>query len=155
MNIEEDIKILKDKAKALNEHIKNYEESNCTGSDVYRAIKEEKEAIGNVLADRERLEKENNTLAVENFRLNTKLQTNRKEYQETYKDVREEIKELQTKANKYDALVENVKNEVKELEVPILIYGGRGNGKTYARAEKEAKKYVLKYILELLEEEEV
>jgi len=59
MNIEEDIKILKDKAKALNEHIKNYEESNCTGSDVYRAIKEEKEAIGNVLADRERLEKEN------------------------------------------------------------------------------------------------
>jgi len=67
----------------------------------------------------------------------------------------EEIKELQTKANKYDALVENVKNEVKELEVPILIYGGRGNGKTYARAEKEAKKYVLKYILELLEEEEV
>lgn len=56
MNIEEDIKILKNKAKLLNEHIKNYEESNCTGSDVYRAIKEEKEAIESVLADRERLE---------------------------------------------------------------------------------------------------
>lgn len=66
-NIEEDIKILKDKAKALNEHIKDYEESNCTGSDVYRAIKEEKEAIENILADRERLEKENkkNTDALE------------------------------------------------------------------------------------------
>lgn len=56
MNIEEDIKILKDKAKALNEHIKDYEESSCTASDVYRAIKEEKEAIESVLADRKRLE---------------------------------------------------------------------------------------------------
>lgn len=143
-NIEEDIKI-------VNDFLVKMKSDFRTGL----GYKEEIQAIENILADRERLEKENNTLAVENFRLNTKLQTNRKEYQETYKDVREEIKELQTKANKYDALVENVKNEVKELEVPILIYGGRGNGRTYARAEKEAKKYILKHILELLEEEEL
>lgn len=45
MNKEKAIKILKDKTEALNKHIKNYEESDCIGSDVYRAIKEEKEAL--------------------------------------------------------------------------------------------------------------
>lgn len=70
-------------------------------------------------------------------------------------NIEKEMKQLQTKANKYDALAEKIKNEVKELEIPIIIYGGRGNGKTYARAEKEAKKYILKHILELLEEEEI
>lgn len=61
---------------------------------------------------------------------------------------------LQSKANKYDALVEKIKEKLDEIKVPILIYGGRGNGRTYAKAEKEAKKYILQYLLNILEEGE-
>lgn len=100
--------------------------------------------IENILTDREKLEKEN-----------LELKTEIAEQVYFGSMPLDKMKELQTKANKYDVLTENVKNEIKELEVPILIYGGRGNGRTYARAEKEAKKYILKHILKLLEEEEV
>lgn len=38
-------------------------------------------------------------LLIENFKLKDKLEKQRKDYQETYKDVREEIKELQKENN--------------------------------------------------------
>lgn len=124
MNIEEDMKMLKELD---------------VGDDT-----EFKQAIENILADRERLEKEN-----------TEMQVEIAEQVYFGSMPLEQMKQLEARANKYDALVEKIKYEVKELEIPIIIYGGRGNGKTYARAEKEAKKYILKHILELLEEEEV
>lgn len=43
--------------------------------------------------------------------------------------------------------VEKLEKELDELQVPILCWGGRGNGKSYARAVKEAKKYLLKKLL--------
>lgn len=107
-DIEEDIEIVEDT-------IRNY---NITGefkNPSYEDLDNISIAIENILADRERLGKENNTLAIENFRLNTELQINRKEYQDTYKDVREELKELQAKANKYDSLVEKMKEMRRNL----------------------------------------
>lgn len=43
---------------------------------------------------------------------------------------------------------DKVKELLKDLKVPILIYGGRGNGRTYARAEKQAKIWILEKLLE-------
>lgn len=95
-----------------------------------------KKAIENILADRERLEKENEELIEveisasahnkieeltrENFKLKTELENKRKEYQDTYKDVREELKELQAKANKYDSLVEKIKEKKENLRKEAL-----------------------------------
>ena len=45
------------------------------------------------------VKKENAELFAENMKLKDKLEQQRKEYQETYKDVREEIKELKQKNN--------------------------------------------------------
>lgn len=69
-------------------------------------------------------------------------------------NIEKEIEKLQYKANKYDSLIEKIKGKLEEIKVPILVYGGRGNGRTYARAEKEAKKYILQYLLNILEEGE-
>ncbi len=47
----------------------------------------------------EQLQQENKGLFVENMKLKDKLEKQRKEYQKTYKDVREEIKELKQQNN--------------------------------------------------------
>ena len=43
---------------------------------------------------------------------------------------------------------DKVKEILKDLKFPILIYGGRGNGRTYAKAEKQAKIWILEKLLE-------
>lgn len=57
-------------------------------------------------------------------------------------DIQAVLNELENRIPRKD-----IEKELQELEVPILCWGGRGNGKNYARAVKEAKKYVLKKIL--------
>ena len=45
-------------------------------------------------------------LQVENFKLNDKLEKQRKEYQETYKDVREEIKDYKVQLKQRDEIID-------------------------------------------------
>ena len=52
----------------------------------------------------------------ENFRLKNQLENNRKEYQETYKDVREELRELR-KEN--EELKNNIRKNENELEFDV------------------------------------
>lgn len=88
------------------------------------------------------LEKENAELTAENFKLNIELENKRKEYQETYEDVREEIKELQNKANKYDSLVEDIKNKIIAEKEEVKHFAKIGN-------EETAKMHA--YAIEILE----
>lgn len=57
-------------------------------------------------------------------------------------DIQAVLEELDNRIPRKD-----IEKELQELEVPILCWGGRGNGKTYARAVKEAKKYLLRKLL--------
>ena len=63
----------------------------------------------------DRIQSEYNDLLKDNFKLKNELETKRKEYQETYKDVREELKELR-KEN------EELKNKLslKQFDVNIV-----------------------------------
>jgi len=116
-NIEEDIKI-------VNDFLVKMKSDFRTGL----GYKEEIQAIENILADRERLEKENerlsnyryeNSYCIENTNLITKdkiasIQKN------TYKieiedNVFVDIKELYVKANKYDSLIKEIENKIKEI----------------------------------------
>lgn len=122
-NIEEDIKILENLRKELG--------LSANGNKIKIGF-----AIENILADRERLKKENlemETEVAENVYFGSMPL--------------DQMRQLQSKANKYDSLVEKIKNKLKELKVPILIYGGRGNGRTYAQTEKQAKIWILKELL--------
>ncbi len=49
-------------------------------------------------------------LQVENFKLKDKLEKQRKEYQETYKDVREEIKGYKEQLQQRDEVIEEILN---------------------------------------------
>ena len=53
---------------------------------------------------------------------------------------------IQALENSIDKSV--VEEKIKELKVPILAYGGKGNGRTYARAEKQAKIWILQELLQ-------
>lgn len=140
-NIEEDIKI-----------VKELEENAALFSGGWRKILKEKEidAIENILADRERLEKESTKLATENFALKNELENKRREYQETYKDVREEIKELEAKANKYDSLVEKIKDEIKCLnkQEKEELKGTKGQDRYYIKQKYMYKRNTLQELLD-------
>lgn len=120
-SIEEDIKILEEMIE--NANIENMDMNNCFGG-------EHIEAIEHILSDYKRVLKENEIykknseimskenlstaeqLKVEikeNFRLKNQLENNRKEYQETYKYVREELKEL--KKENEELLQEKINNQ--------------------------------------------
>ena len=132
-SIEEDIKRLKEMIEKAN--IENMDMNDCFGgehiealehilSDYKRALKENEryqksdyETIcleNNELREiTDRIQSEYNDLLKDNFKLKDELETKRKEYQETYKDVREELKELR-KEN------EELKNEVMEKDLEII-----------------------------------
>jgi hypothetical protein len=64
----------------------------------------------------DRIQSEYNDLLKDNFKLKNELETKRKEYQETYKDVREELKELR-KEN--EELKNNIRKNENELEFDV------------------------------------
>lgn len=64
----------------------------------------------------DRIQSEYNDLLKDNFKLKNELETKRKEYQETYKDVREELRELR-KEN--EELKNGTRRNENELEVSI------------------------------------
>ena len=64
----------------------------------------------------DRIQSEYNDLLKDNFKLKNELETKRKEYQETYKDVREELRELR-KEN--EELKNGTRRNENELEVGI------------------------------------
>lgn len=80
-------------------------------------------------------------LTRENFKLKTELENKRKEYQDTYKDIKEELKELKIKSNKYDSLAEKIQEYC------------RTNIEQLNSGEILSIRAILKDILELLDEE--
>lgn len=84
----------------------------------------------------------------DNLKLKTEIENKRKEYQETYKDVREELKKLKNKSNKYDSLTKKIKNKLNKEEIPLVIVGGRRNSKTLNYGIKLGRKQVLQELLE-------
>lgn len=75
MNIEEDIKILKEKLDMLNKHISNYKKTNCKTA-VYTELVKEAIAIKNILADRNNIASKYNNLIL---KIEAKIKEN-KEY---------------------------------------------------------------------------
>lgn len=75
----------------------------------------DKEAIENVLAEYRRLKQENEELTTNNFKQKNELEIKRREYQETYKDVRDELKELRTENEKKDKIINNAIDEVENI----------------------------------------
>lgn len=135
-SIEEDIKILESIIKINNDYLKGIENQTINQkeikaiehilSDYKRTLKENErykksdyETIcleNNELREiTDRIQSEYNDLLKDNFKLKNELETKRKEYQETYKDVREELKELR-KEN------EELKNKLnlKQFDVNIV-----------------------------------
>ena len=135
-SIEEDIKILESIIKINNDYLKGIENQTINQkeikaiehilSDYKRVLKENErykrsdyETIcleNNELREiTDRIQSEYNDLLKDNFKLKNELETKRKEYQETYKDVREELKELR-KEN------EELKNKLnlKQFDVNIV-----------------------------------
>lgn len=124
-NIEEDIEIVE-------ELLKDFK---CKEIEHTILFIEKANAIENILSDRERLLKENEellevkisasanniirNLEKDNFKLRNELENKRREYQDTYKDVREEIKELKIKTNKYDKLVDEVRCKINERQFEL------------------------------------
>lgn len=118
-------------------------------------------AIENILADRERLKKENTRLSnyryengycIENTNLTTKdkiasIQKN------TYKieiedGVFVDVKELYVKANKYDSLVDGMEDKIEEIKADKLNYS---EDDWYL--ESELKGYAINALQELLDTE--
>ena len=135
-SIEEDIKIIEDFILKTDVDYSEYNEQ-IVGNISYQAIQHLLSAYKKILKENERYKKsdyeticlENNELREitdriqseykdllkDNFKLKNELETKRKEYQETYKDVREELKELR-KEN------EELKNKLnlKQFDVNIV-----------------------------------
>lgn len=114
-SIEEDIKILEEMIE--NANIENMDMNNCFGG-------EHIEAIEHILSDYKRVLKENEewdgkfcNLQNLYFKLQDESESKRKEYQETYKDVREELKEWQ-EAYKSE---KKMKNEYVKLYQDLLL----------------------------------
>lgn len=132
-NIEEDIKYINQDLDILINNIINLPEITAT------AIKMNKQPLllkfESILVDREILLKENEellevkisasvdniirNLEKDNFKLRNELENKRREYQDTYKDVREEIKALKIKANKYDELVDETRCKINERQFEL------------------------------------
>lgn len=116
INIEEDIKILEEKLKQW-EPYKNIK----FPTEIEKEIAKENNAIENILADRERLEKENEELMKVKISAsaNTIISDLQKELNEENNRCAKfavENNELQAKANKYDSLIEKIKDKINELK---------------------------------------
>lgn len=60
------------------------------------------------------MNKEYNDLLIENIKLKDKLEQQRKEYQETYKDVREEIKDYKHQLEEKDKVIDEAINYINK-----------------------------------------
>lgn len=102
------------------------------------ALTEYQQAIENILADRERLEKENKKMQVEIA-------------EQVYfgSMPTEEMKQLQAKANKYDSLVEKINNRLEYAE-NLLKETAKGNLQRYTPSELI---FMMKIYEELLDTE--
>jgi len=92
----------------------------------------------------------NNELEKSNVKLKTELENKRREYQETYKDTREELKELQVKANKYDSLVEKIKRKI-EIHKDYLFNLSNTNNLALDAHFREKERYAISILQELLD----
>lgn len=70
------------------------------------------QAIDNILAEYRRLKQENEELTTNNFKQKNELEIKRREYQETYKDVRDELKELRTENEKKNKIINEMIVEI-------------------------------------------
>lgn len=99
------------------------------------------------------------TKKLNNFILETnKIKDTSEEWHGYMNDELHELKrtvEIVLKAVENSIPKEVVEEKIKELKVPILIYGGRGNGRTYARAEKQAKIWILQELLQEKKESDI
>lgn len=133
-SIEEDIKILESIIKINNDYLKGIENQTINQkeikaiehilSDYKRVLKENErykksdyETIcleNNELREiTDRIQSEYNDLLKDNFKLKNELETKRKEYQETYKDVREELKELRKENEELNNRCRNLDKEAQ------------------------------------------
>lgn len=139
-NIEEDIKILKEKLKQW-EPYKNIE----FPTEIEKEISIENKALENILADREEWKR----LAGQNLKNSEEFKNNMCEHRCIKNN---EILELQAKANKYDALVEKMKEKLKELkENDSEIYDTDSEDLVIAKYETRA---MIDTLQELIPEEE-
>lgn len=106
-DIEENIKILN--------NLKNKMDFNNQNDLVLLLNFQEQQALENILADRERLEKEN-------ANLKQKLNEEWEEWNnleqssyETEQKLKAKNKQLQAKANKYNSLIEEIEDKIKEI----------------------------------------
>ena len=187
-SIEEDIKILESIIKINNDYLKGIENQTINQkeikaiehilSDYKRVLKENErykrsdyETIcleNNELREiTDRIQSEYNDLLKDNFKLKNELETKRKEYQETYEDIREELGELKKeneelrKENEelkkdYYNVINKIENKIDILDIAIseCIYID-DDDKAYKKAVKKDKLCLLnqkRALQELLEE---
>lgn len=129
------------------EHLKNHGWIN----DIKREINSDKaiQAIENILADRERLEKENNRLTYARnwYFEHTVGQIATPEMLNKILRTKYNMPELQTKANAYDSLVQIIKNKKAEIEKYIV----EQEEKTIGRCITIGEDMMIKYLQELLD----
>lgn len=151
-NIEEDIKI-----------VKELEENAALFSGGWRKILKEKEknAIENILADRERLLEENNIYKEGNEiykeeynkiakALDFKEGTLNPDASIVIKSMKQALIQLQIKANAYDSLVEKIKDEIKCLnkQEKEELKGTKGQDRYYIKQKYMYKRNTLQELLD-------
>lgn len=101
--------------------------------------------LENILADRERLEKENEDYKIkENSRIAGKYNEI-----EIHALIEQTIqKDYIAKANKYDSLIKEIEDKINKEELPLVIVGGRRNCKTLNYGIKLGRIKVLQELLD-------
>lgn len=152
-DIEEDIKILKDlKDKKIHINTSFF----TTGT--VQLDEKEKQAIENILADRERLQEKNDIYKEENQKITKALDfkegTLNPDASIIIKSMKQALIQLKAKANKYDSLVEKIKESLnkrkKEYEEILSDYGNIDTDITFNIPNKNVRKHLDNLVIEIM-----